>query len=180
MRFLRSFGVSKKPVSLTIAGEGPCRLEWQSKARRLESRVPGLEVVFPGWINGETKSAILADTDLLVVPSVWPEPYGIVGDEAGALGVPATAFRLGGIPEWLADGVNGTLAPGSPPTSDGLADAVARALGDDSTYRSLRAGAMRSMRQRTMAFHCSDLLSVFGRVIAETNNPANVAYHVAS
>ena len=48
---------------------------------------------------------------LLVVPSVWPEPFGSVGMAAARCGVPAAAFAVGGIPQWLHDGVNGHLAP---------------------------------------------------------------------
>ena len=50
-----------------------------------------------------------------MVPSIWPEPFGQVGPEAGLYGVPAAAFAVGGTPSWLTDGVNGRLAPGDPP-----------------------------------------------------------------
>ena len=46
---------------------------------------------------------------LVAVPSLWPEPFGLVGLDAAALGRPAIAFDVGGIGEWLTDGVNGKL-----------------------------------------------------------------------
>ncbi len=70
-----------------------------------------------------TGRSLLADAAALVMPSVWPEPYGLSGLEAVAAGVPVAAFRTGAIPEWLHDGV-GRLAPGDPPTSAGLAEAI--------------------------------------------------------
>ena len=66
--------------------------------------------------------------DVVVMPSLWPEPFGLVGLEANRRGVPVVAFATGGIPEWLHDGVNGCLAPGDPPTADGLADALIRCI----------------------------------------------------
>src|SRR5262249_45977008 len=62
--------------------------------------------------------------------SVWPEPFGLVGLEAAAFGVPAIAFDVGGIREWLTPGENGYLVPRDPlhPTvfADGLVDAFSR------------------------------------------------------
>lgn len=39
--------------------------------------------------------------DLVVVPSVWPEPFPLVVLEAMAAGIPVIASRIGGIPEAL-------------------------------------------------------------------------------
>jgi glycosyltransferase involved in cell wall biosynthesis len=76
-----------------------------------------------------------------VVPSLWPEPFGLVGLEAARLSVPAVAFDVGGVTEWLKDGVNGFLAPGDPPTAQGLAGAIARCFSAPGQMATLRAGA---------------------------------------
>lgn len=44
-----------------------------------------------------------------VVPSVWPEPFGLVAVEAMSSAVPVVASRTGGLPEIVADGVTGIL-----------------------------------------------------------------------
>jgi glycosyltransferase involved in cell wall biosynthesis len=49
--------------------------------------------------------------DLLVLPSVWQESYGLPIAEAMASGVPVLASRSGGIPELVEDGVTGRLVP---------------------------------------------------------------------
>lgn len=47
--------------------------------------------------------------DIVVVPSRWQEPLGLINLEAGACGKPVVATRVGGIPEVVRDGVNGFL-----------------------------------------------------------------------
>ena len=72
---------------------------------------------------------------------MWPEPFGLVGYEAAAHGVPVAAFRVGGIPEWLLDGVSGHLVDPRPDPVAAMRDAIVLALGDDGHYASLRRGA---------------------------------------
>lgn len=48
-------------------------------------------------------------SDVVVVPSRWQEPLGLISLEAGACRRPVVATRVGGIPEVVHDGVNGFL-----------------------------------------------------------------------
>ncbi len=49
--------------------------------------------------------------DVLVLPSVWQESYGLPVAEAMACGVPVLASASGGVPELIEDGVTGKLVP---------------------------------------------------------------------
>ena len=49
--------------------------------------------------------------DLLVLPSIWQESYGLPVAEAMACGVPVLASASGGMPELIEDGVTGKLIP---------------------------------------------------------------------
>jgi glycosyltransferase involved in cell wall biosynthesis len=63
-----------------------------------------------------------------VIPSVWPEPFGIVLIEAMASGRPVVASRIGGIPEIVEDGRTGLLVP--PGEVEALRAGMARLLAD--------------------------------------------------
>jgi glycosyltransferase involved in cell wall biosynthesis len=156
-----------RPLRLTIAGDGPERHKWESRARELQAKTSALEVVFPGWLSQARLAGEFADTDLLVVPSIWPEPFGSIGPMAAQHGVPAAAFAVGGIPQWLHDDVSGHLAPASPPTSHCLASAVVRCLHDPGHYAELKTGAREAASGFTMAAHLPSLLETFGRAAVD-------------
>jgi glycosyltransferase involved in cell wall biosynthesis len=62
-----------------------------------------------GWCDGDALSRAIDSVHAIVVPSLWPEPYGLLGIEAQARGRPAVAYAVGGIPEWIGDA--GVCAP---------------------------------------------------------------------
>ena len=74
-----------------------------------ENRLP---VEFKGYVAEPEK--VMASLDILVFPFRWQEPFGLVGIEAAAAGIPVVAFTTGGVKEWLKDGFNGlAVSPGS-------------------------------------------------------------------
>ena len=149
-----------RPLRVTFAGDGPDRSMWETRARQVAARANGAIVIdFTGWLPPEDMARLMSGVNLLVVPSVWPEPLGSVGPAAAHCGVPAAAFDVGGISEWLIDGVSGHLAPGNPPTSAGLAVAIAACLQDPAHYADLRRGATRSAERFTMQRHMPALMS---------------------
>lgn len=146
-----------RPVRLTLVGDGTEVERLRSAAAEVERRVDGVGVEFAGWLGGEALDATFARAHLLVVPSLWPEPFGLVGPEAAVHGVPAAGFAVGGISDWLRDGVNGHLAPEGPPRASRLADAVVRCLKDPAHYARLRAGAAAGVEQYRLGKHLSSL-----------------------
>jgi glycosyltransferase involved in cell wall biosynthesis len=154
-----------KPLRVTFAGDGRLRERWESQAARLRERDSRLEIEFIGWTDRTGIDSLLDDCDLMVVPSLWPEPFGLVGPEAGLKGVPVAAFDVGGIGDWLSDGVNGYLAAGGPPTVAGLADAIVRCLRDPLVHTRLRCGAVTMARRFNIKNHLTALLEVFESVV---------------
>lgn len=154
-----------RPLRVTFAGEGPDRRVWERKAKQVQAQSKGLSIEFVGWLNGRQLESVWTNCDLLVVPSLWPEPFGQVGIEAGLRGVPVAAFAVGGIPDWLTDGVNGHLASGDPPTAAGLAEVIIRCLRDPTTHAHLRRGAVEMAQHLKMGEHLGDLVKVFEKVL---------------
>jgi glycosyltransferase involved in cell wall biosynthesis len=146
------------PLVLHVAGDGPRREAMEARARDL-----GVEARFEGPIRQADREALLASSDLLAVPSVWPEPFGLVGLEAASFGVPAVAFDVGGVREWLRPGVSGELAPGDPPNgpnATGLAQAIVRALKDPAHHASLSRGARDVAAAFSPEAHADGLVAV--------------------
>jgi len=162
-----------RPLRITFAGDGVERSDWERQARRVKDQAQGLEIEFVGWLEGCKREALLADSDLLIMPSQWPEPFGLSGLEAGLHGVPVVAFAVGGIPEWLLDGVNGYLAPGNPPTAAGLAEAIVHVLRDPETHARLCRGATEVAARFSIKKHMDALLGIFWETIERSTSPRN-------
>jgi len=83
---------------------------------RVRLEAEGLPIEFTGWQN-EIRD-VLSSLDIVVVPSAAVESTPRVILEAFSAGVPVVAFRSGGIPEIVEDGITGVL---SAPTARDLA-----------------------------------------------------------
>src|SRR5262249_11438720 len=105
-----------RPLRLALAGDGPERKKWEQASARITAAHPSIAIEFLGWVNKERLGRLYSESNLLVIPSLWPEPFGRIGLEAGRYGLPAAAFAAGGITDWLVEGVNGYLAPADRPT----------------------------------------------------------------
>ena len=119
---------------LVICGEGRRLAEMRRLADRLKL---GERVSFRGWLDADSLARELSEASVVVLPSRWPEPFGLVGIEAFAAGRPVIASATGGIGEWLQDGVSGMLVPA------GDERALARALNEllDDPERQQKMGA---------------------------------------
>ena len=121
---------------VTIAGDGPLAEVLRSKAAHL----PGT-VHFAGTVRRRDLPRLFAWSNVVVVPSLIPESFGLVGVEAMALGRPVVAFRAGGITEWLHDNETGLFARHGDAAD--LAQKIDRLLSD----RPLQAAMGRRARQ---------------------------------
>jgi glycosyltransferase involved in cell wall biosynthesis len=151
------------------------RSRWESVARDLGVQHGQLSIHFTGWLGPAGVARLLATADILVLPSLWPEPFGLIGQEANRQGVPVVAYATGGIPEWLVDGVNGCLAPGDPPTVGGLADALVRCLTDRPRHRAMRRAAVLAGHSRPDDLHMGAVLDVLERVAGQRSGAARLA-----
>jgi glycogen(starch) synthase len=110
-------------VSLTVAGDGPSRSDLEQKASSL-----GIAdiVQFTGWIDSQEIPALINTASLVVVPSRWQEPFGLVALQAALMERPAVVTKVGGLPEVVTHGETGLLV--MPEDSSALADAITSLL----------------------------------------------------
>jgi glycosyltransferase involved in cell wall biosynthesis len=156
--------VLERPIHVTFAGDGRELHRWQERAAKVCHRDLNLSVEFRGWITGSDLDRLFETADLLVVPSLWPEPFGLVGLRAAQCGLPTAAYAVGGIPDWLRSGVNGILADANPPTAESLARAIIECLKDPQIYARLREGAARISPGLVYEHHVRSLVAIFKQV----------------
>jgi len=143
VRALAHIDRASRPT-LRVFGAGPALAEAQRDAARL-----GVTVDAPGNVTPASIRDAIDQAALVALPSMWAEPFGYVGIESFARGCPVIAYDVGGIGEWLADGINGrTVARGDEPA---LGAAIASLLDDEAQRARLGAQARRDaerFRQR--------------------------------
>ncbi|MDT4987529.1 MAG: hypothetical protein QOI74_1623 [Micromonosporaceae bacterium] len=146
---------------LTVCGSGPLEAALRERVDRL-----GLtsSVEFVGWLPHHQLAGRLADADVVVVPSLAPEAFGLTCLEAMAAGTPVVASAVGGLPDLVRPGVTGELvAPGDPAA---LAGAVDGLLADEVRRRRLgRAGRRRAARF-TMTAQLARIADTYADAIA--------------
>ena len=153
----RTSRVLGRRVSIVMAGEGPLR----ERLRDSSAETVGLDAAFPGWVGPRARTELFGRTAVLAVPSVWPEPFGLVGLEAAAFGIPSVAFDVGGIREWLTDDVNGRLIPAGDTAA--MSDAITTLLRDPLERARLGAGAHAAVARFSPDAHLSKLEAVLDR-----------------
>jgi glycosyltransferase involved in cell wall biosynthesis len=159
--FLRAVQQVKTSIAVDIAGEGPQEAELQRLSEQL-----GLtdRVTFHGWINGAQVHELLAGARALAFPSVWHEPGGAVAGEAMANGRAVIMSRVGGMPEYVEQDVNGLLV--EPNDVAGLAQAIDRLATDWNLARRLgETGRQVSIERFSFRDHVQTLIGLYERCI---------------
>jgi glycosyltransferase involved in cell wall biosynthesis len=117
-------------------------------------------VRFMGWLDAQRLATELADASVVVMPSVWPEPFGLVGIEGFAAGRPAVGSATGGIGDWLQHGVSGLSVP--PADAPALAAALSELLDDPERQRTMGLAGKETVAARfSPQRHVSALLASY-------------------
>ena len=104
--------LSCKNCKLRIYGNAYQHLQYASDLLRLAAEDPRIDFCW-GYTTPQELTDILKGIDILCLPSLWFETYGLVLEEAFAGSVPVIASRIGGIPERVIEGVHGFMfSPG--------------------------------------------------------------------
>jgi len=155
--------VAKMPahdVELVVAGDGN-----PSYRQALESRFEGPRVRFLGFVP---PTELFAQIDVLVVPSLWPEPLPRTVFEAYANGLPVIGSDRGGTPEIIVHGVTGLIF--DPAVEGSLEDAIGKLAAERHTLPDLsRAAAEKSLEflpERVVGRYSDIYREVLGATLA--------------
>ncbi len=103
-------------IELTLAGGGSGtyvdRLRVMVREAKLQDRV-----TFKGKVPAEQMPALFGEHDILLVPSIWDEPFARVVLEGMLSGLAVIAAESGGTPEILKSGRNGLLCKPDDPAA---------------------------------------------------------------
>jgi glycosyltransferase involved in cell wall biosynthesis len=130
----------------------------EEQALRDFAAAHGLAVDFAGPRFGAALAGLLNRARLLVVPSLWAEPFGIVALEGIACGCVAIGSAGGGLPEAI--GPCGLTFPNGDATA--LADAIAKLLDDPARLQHYRQAAPAHLARHTPQAIVDRYLDVLG------------------
>jgi glycogen synthase len=128
-------------ATLTVWGSGDERYidEMKAHATRLGAAD---RVRFEGFVDADRLRSVYADTDAVVFPVRWNEPFGLVPLEAMGVGRVVVTTARGGTAEFIRDGENALVFPAD--DAVGLATCIERLAGDQDLRARLRDNGRRT------------------------------------
>ena len=142
---------------MDMLGDGPMMNEVRTAITRL-----GLngKVTLRGWVTPEEVENLMAESDVLVLPSL-SEGMPVVGLRALAAGLAIAGSAIGGITDLVQDGVNGVLFP-----SDDL-NAAEKALREMLSSDDLLASMKRAGRSAAERFDLDQVAQTYERIFVD-------------
>ncbi len=162
---LNALSETRTKARLVILGAGRQEAEYRAQCASL-----GLDhrVTFAGTASRETLSTYYRRAACVVFPSRAPETFGLIGPEAMSHGTPVIASAVGGIGEWLEDGVTGLAVPSN--QGKPLAEAIDRVLGDKEWARRLGENGLRRYEERfTPERHADGMIALYDTLVKKGN-----------
>lgn len=153
-RAMKKVFAERQNVELWVVGEGDARPEYEAQVRKLG--IDG-KVRFLG--QRDDMPAMLAAVDLVAVPSMWDEGFGLVALEASAAGRPTVAFYSEGLAEIVRDGMNGLIVTKG--DIDELAAAILGLIDDPSRHASFASAAVEISREFAYEPHLSAMAEIY-------------------
>jgi glycosyltransferase involved in cell wall biosynthesis len=158
---LTAFSYLPARYELVIVGDGYALGSLRKHAAAL-GLAPG-RVSFLGQLRDEASiQEAYESAAVLALPSLWPEPFGIVGLESLSYGKPVVAFDVGGVADWCLDGEVGLLAAAG--DAGDLAAKLKRLLEDEPLRRQLGLRGREWVKTRfSWERHWEDFSAILGR-----------------
>jgi len=143
---VRALARCRRPHRLLVLGD--YATDYAARCKRVAAKLGCAErIEFAGKKPHDEMLDLMSRAGhVLVVPSVWDEPFSIVVIEGMGIGLAVIASKTGGTAEAIADGENGLLFPRG--DSKALTAAIDRLEADRDLARRIGAQARQTVRQR--------------------------------
>lgn len=141
---------------IVIAGVG-------ENAEHLRARAGGdSRIEFLGFVPGNDLWALMGRASVVVVPSIWPEVYGLVALEAMCQGTPIIVAKSGGLPEVVGESDAGIIVPAG--DTQALARAIRRIMENPSVAERMgKAGYARAQEIGDPQVHLAKIMEIYSR-----------------
>lgn len=145
-------------VLINLVGDGEERGEYK---RMLSENGCGQHVRFWGKIDNSRVEEVYAETDVLVLPSIWHENQPVSITEAMASGCPVIASDMGGNRELIVDGVTGYLFKAGDAAQ--LAERISKFVDDPSLLERMGREGRQRMRPYSFQAQVRELLRIYAQ-----------------
>jgi glycosyltransferase involved in cell wall biosynthesis/O-antigen/teichoic acid export membrane protein len=145
---------------LTVCGTGSLADPLRALVEQLGL---GAHVELVGWLRREELDRRMAEADVVVVPSLWPEAFGLTCLEALAAGTPVVASAVGALPDLVVADVTGLLVPPGEPAA--LATSVGRLLTDGQLRERLGQAGRRHATRYSLRNHVQAVADSYAEAI---------------
>lgn len=141
-------------------------------ARHLADSVNNLNIHFCGPVTGTEKEQALSDLDVMIVPSIWYENAPLSILESYKVGCPVIASNIGGMAEFVIDGITGLLF------KNGDANDLKIKLNNLIDNPSLINEFRNNLPQvRSVEDNARDIKSIYDMLLANINSAPELNYH---
>lgn len=144
-------------LQLRIVGTGP-----KEYLEELILQAEGLPVQFCGRVSPQAVREEMEAADVVVVPSLYEEPFGRVALEAMATGNVVIASRVGGLGKIFEDSDEGILVEAG--NVEGLSEAITRLIDEPQFFRQL---ATRGFHRANTCYNLQQGIRLFTDVIEQ-------------
>ncbi|MGA2682457.1 MAG: glycosyltransferase family 4 protein [Candidatus Bathyarchaeia archaeon] len=161
---LRSFAeISKSVPNCVLCAVGQCE-NFAEIAIAAKNLGIDKQLRLLGKVNEDTLLVAYKRADLLVLPSIWPEPCPLVLLEGMAAKKPIVSSRIGGIPEIVRNGENGFLV--TPNDVNNLADSIFELLSSPDKSLAMGAKGCEMLHNKfSVEAHIQKLLEIYNKSI---------------
>ena len=143
---LEAFALMRGAIALELAGTG---ISAAATARTVAAHPRADRIRLLGHLENREMRDAYARASVVVVPSLWPEPFGLVGVEALAAGRPVVTTGVGGTAEWARADLGVLVTPPGRPAE--LAAALDRVVADPTWEERAREAGSRWVREHHSA-----------------------------